>query len=327
MSVVPTTPGQTYKDRRAGLVVFGILQIALGLLAALMSLLIVVGTLAGKAAAPGAAPSRIMVPGALLYLAVAVMFVVLGIGSIRARRWARAILLALSWIWLILGVLTSIGFVAMSPHMLDALPPEQASAKPVVIGCMSVFLGLFFVVLPLAFVLFYRRPNVRATVEAVDAVPRWTDDVPLPLLIFGLWMLSGAFCMMFFGSMYTALPAGPWMLRGVSALSVVLAMAGVMLFIGLGSLKRMRAAWWTALALLVVGMVYGAAFMRKIDVATWYEAMSMPVDRRQLEMMQSMYSSPLFYLFMAVTWVVYLGFLFYLRRYFFGRHDDRMPIR
>ena len=125
-------------------------------------------------------------------------------------------------------------------------------------------------------VLFYRRPNVRATVEAVDAVPRWTDDVPLPLLIFGLWMLSGAFCMMFFGSMYTALPAGPWMLRGVSALSVVLAMAGVMLFIGLGSLKRMRAAWWTALALLVVGSVVVYQVSRVRALSRYYERRPLP---------------------------------------------------
>lgn len=327
MSEVPMTPVQTYKDRRAGLVVFGILQIALGLLAALMSLFMVVGALAGNAAGPQAMPARVMAPTALLYLAVAVMFLVLGIGSIRARRWARAIILALSWMWLILGVLISIGLVVMSPHMFDALGQEQASMKPMIIGCMSVFFGLFFVVLPLIFVLFYRRPNVRATVEAVDAVPRWTDGVPLPLLIFSLWILSGAVCMLFFSSMYTALPVGPWMLRGVSALAPILAIAGVMLFIGIGSLKRMRAAWWTALVLLIVGVVYGAAFMRKIDVAAWYEAMSMPIDPRQMEMMQSMYSSPFFYLSMAVMWALYLGLLLYLRRYFFGGHDDRIPIR
>src|SRR3989442_6468003 len=190
-----------------------------------MSLFMVVGVLAGSAAARGAAQARAMAPAALLYLAVAVTFVVLGIGSIRARRWARAIILALSWMWLIVGVLTSIGFVAMSPRMFDALPPEQASAKPIVIGCMSVFLGLFFVVLPLVFVLFYRGPSVRAIVEAVDAVPRWSDGVPLPLLIFGLWMLSGGLCMLFFGPMYTAFPVGPWMLRGVSALALMLVIA------------------------------------------------------------------------------------------------------
>jgi hypothetical protein len=327
MSVVPTTPVQTYKNRRAGLVVFGILQIALGLLAALMSLFMVVGALAGNAAGPEAPPPRVMAPTALLYFAVAVMFVVLGIGSIRARRWARAIILALSWMWLIVGGMSSIGFVAMSPHMFDALPQEQASMKPVIIGCMSVFFGLFFIVLPLVFVLFYRGPNVRATVEAVDAVPRWTDGMPLPLLVFAFWMLSGALSMMFAGAIYTAFPLGPWMLHGVSSLVLMLAIAGVTVFIGLGSLKRMRAAWWTALVLLVVGVVYGAAFMRKIDVASWYKAMSMPMDPRQLEMVQSMVSSPFFFLWMAVMWALYLGLLLYVRRYFFGGPADSSPHR
>jgi hypothetical protein len=135
-------------------------------------------------------------------------------------------------------------------------------------------------------------------------------------------MLSGALSMMFFGLMYSAFPAGPWMLRGVSALALMLAIAGLMLFIGLGSLKRMRAAWWTALVQLVVGVLYGGAFMRTIDVSAWYKAMSMPIDSRQLEMIQSMVSSPFFYLWMAAVWAVYLGLLIYLRRYFFVRPAD-----
>lgn len=44
--------------------------------------------------------------------------------------------------------------------------------------------------------------------------------------------------------------------------------------------------------------------------------MGVAVDARQIEMMQGMYASPLFYGWMVVFWLAYLGYLVYLRRYF-----------
>src|SRR5207244_6379777 len=126
----------------------------------------------------------------------------------------------LSWMWLITAVLSVITLVVILPKMLDSLPPEQAAAKPFMIGCIAVIFGLFFVLLPGLAILFYRRPAVKATVEALDPVPRWTDR-PLPLLGFAIWMMFGALSLLFCAFSYPSLPVGPWLLRGIAMYALI----------------------------------------------------------------------------------------------------------
>jgi len=45
-----------------------------------------------------------MVPGLMLYVVAAAVLISLGYGSYLARRWARALILVLSWIWLVSGI-------------------------------------------------------------------------------------------------------------------------------------------------------------------------------------------------------------------------------
>jgi hypothetical protein len=250
-----------------------------------------------------------------MYLVMGVAAIVLGIGSTMARRWAQALILVTSWMWLILGVIAMIAVMLLVPQFLGTLPPEQAAAKPVIMGCLSVIFGLFFILLPLAFVLFYRRPNVRATVEARDPVHRWTDDIPLPLLGFGVWMIFGAASMLACGFLYPAFPLGRWMLRGPVVPALILGITALLLFIGIGSLKRMKAAWWAALGMLLIGAAF-TFLLTQTNFPAWYAEIGMPMDARQAAMIQKMYSSPYLFIWMGALWIGYFAFLFYVRRYF-----------
>lgn len=306
-----------HKDRRTGLVLFGILEILIGLFAGLMAFLMVVGLMAGSGT-PGAPPMRMMAPIGVMYLGIAAIFITLGIGSMMALRWARALTLVVSWWWLIIGVLSCVAMVAMLPRMFDTLPAEQAAVKPVMIGCMSVFFGLFFVLLPLGFILFYRRRNVKATVEARDPVRRWTDDVPLPLLAFSVWMILGAAATLLCGFMYPSFPVGRWIIRGAAVPAMMLALALLMLFIGFGMLRRKASAWWAAVGMFVLGAGWGAVFLSGMtNLAAWYRDIGMAVDPRQMEMMEKIYASPLFIGWIFLFWAAYLAFLIYLRRFIF----------
>src|SRR3954469_578396 len=87
-------PLPDYKDRSTGLLIFGILTLLLGCLSGLLVPLMLFGqTVAAKA--PNAPPVNhaAVVPGVIIYGLLAVALVWLGIGSIKARRWARALLL------------------------------------------------------------------------------------------------------------------------------------------------------------------------------------------------------------------------------------------
>ena len=99
--VVATTPAAVvpavadapaYRDRSTGLVIFGIVQIILGLLAALMVPFMVLGAFMSRLSPGGAAmrPSQ-FVSGVATYAFIAAAFLALGIGSVQKKRWARAL--------------------------------------------------------------------------------------------------------------------------------------------------------------------------------------------------------------------------------------------
>ena len=97
-----TVQASDFKDRKVGLVVFGILQIILGGLCALLVPLMILGMIASRTfedVSAAGMSARMMVPGVLFYVIVAVWFIWMGIGSIKARRWARALVLVTSWLY------------------------------------------------------------------------------------------------------------------------------------------------------------------------------------------------------------------------------------
>ncbi len=78
----------SYKDRRTALLVVGILEIVLGLGGWLLTALMLWGV---TMAAQQGMRMVSMVPGLLTYAVGGAIFIVMGIGSIRLRRWARAL--------------------------------------------------------------------------------------------------------------------------------------------------------------------------------------------------------------------------------------------
>jgi hypothetical protein len=325
MTHVPGLYPPAYKNRRAGLIGCGIVQLLFGLLFLGMCAVMVLAMVMGQRAGQPSMPTGMLVYVTVFYVGLAALFATLGIGSMMARRWSRPLILIVSWGWLICGAVASAMMFVIAPLMFDALPPEQGGAKVFAIGCMAVTFGLFGVLVPVTFVLFYRSRDVKATVDNLDPVPRWTDRVPLPLLAFAVWMFFGAASVAASSFMYKALPIGSMMLRGWPALALVWFFVALMAWIGWGTLRRVRAAWWAAIALLLMGVAYGVLFSMHGDYTIFYQAMELPPDPRQMEMMQAMYSSPFFYVWMGVIWAGYLGFLLYIRRYFFSASSERGP--
>jgi len=117
----PTVP--PFKDTSTSLVVFGVLEIILGAVCALMVPLIVVGQMMAPDA--GALPMGQMAAGMGIYLLFGAFFVTIGYGSIRARRWARAIMLVISWIWLVVGLISIVAVWFVLPDVYQAAAKQQ----------------------------------------------------------------------------------------------------------------------------------------------------------------------------------------------------------
>ena len=318
MTELPSSETPEFKNRRPGLIGCGIVHLLFGLMfvgfSALMVLMI---TAMPKAAQQPAMPIGMTVYTSLFYLLLAALFVTLGIGSMMARRWAPPLIQVTSWGWLLCGTLGGAVALLVMPKALATLPNQEPGAAAAAMGCMAVMFGLCGVAVPLAFVLFYRSPHVKKTVEILDPVPRWTDPQPVSMLIFASWMLFGAVSVLLSSFMYKALPIGAFMLRGPAVFLGMAVMATLLFWIAVGTLRRIPAAWWSAIVMLIIGVTWGALMITSTTPERMSEAMGIPFDAQQAAVTQAMYSNPFFFVWIALFWLGYLAFLLYLRRYFF----------
>src|SRR5579863_3679299 len=125
----PSSP-VPYKDRSAGLTVFGILTILLGCFAGLMVLMVFLQTVVVGSPPGSQVNFSIMVPSLTIYGVMAVALVWLGIGSIMARRWARALLLIFSWSWLLVGVVAIVSLAFILPRIIDTINANGPAGQP-----------------------------------------------------------------------------------------------------------------------------------------------------------------------------------------------------
>lgn len=311
-----------FRDRKIGLVVFGILQIILGGLCALAVPFMILGMIASKtfgdvSATPMSA--RLMIPSVLLYFIVAVWFIWMGIGSIKARRWARALVLVTSWLWLISGIGGFVFALAFMPDIYNQmaqtgqLPQEMA----VIMKCaMFGFMTVFYVIVPGALVLFYGSKNVKATCEFRDREVRWTDKCPLPVLalslIFGVWAGS----MLLMGFHGWAIPFFGRILSGIRGAGVSL--VGVLLlgYVALGTYRLRIKAWWCGILVIVAWALSTGITFSRVSLFDFYEKMNFPEQQLDIMKQWDVLQNSTMALFMGLWFVGFLVYFIYTRRYF-----------
>lgn len=326
---LPVPDVSTYTDRGTGLMVFGVFQIILGLLAALMVPLVALGAFMSRLA-PGASmrPGQFL-SGIATYGFIAVALLTLGVGSIQMKRWARALTLVTSWYWLIMGLLVTVMLTAVLPvAMRGALAqmkrsgPNAPSAEmsagimAVILTLMIVFMAFFLVVVPIVFVVFYGRRDVAETCRHRDPVERWTDKTPLPVLGASVVLFTGALYLLQVGLTMPMFPFFGQYLTGVAAAPCFFVVAAVDLYIAVALFRLQPSGWWIAaltvpIRLLSMGITYARA-----DMMQAYSKMGM--SDAQLQMMNA---NPIFRGHILLWWsllsmVFFFGYLLWLKRYF-----------
>src|SRR5881394_2876059 len=106
MEQLPQAPPQSpaphpFKNRRGWLIAFGIVQILIACFFLLMAGFTTFAVSAMPKTNP-APPVSLLYGVGLMYVGVAALFLTIGIGSIRAKNWARITTLVLSWFWLVI---------------------------------------------------------------------------------------------------------------------------------------------------------------------------------------------------------------------------------
>ena len=258
MSSPPHNEDAVYRDRSTGLLVAGVIEILIGGVLALMVPLSLLAWWVSGAQASGLASLRSVLPMMVTYAIFAGVMVWLGIGTIRARRWARTLMLALSRIWLVTGLVSLAITCFTLPGLVrtygaDAGLPSGTLAVVMIIAL--VFAAPVYVLLPGGFLLFFRSPDVAATCRASGPRRQFTDDLPPQIVMLAtLWVLL-AVSVVIMPAYNWAFPFFGRLLSGAAGVA-----PWVVVFVGcfvlaVGSLRRRAWAWWGAIAATIAAAV------------------------------------------------------------------------
>jgi len=335
-TLIPAPTSGAYPDRSTGLQVFGVIQIILGALVALLIPMALLGALMSRKMTGTVMPMGTYLMTCLTYGLLAIVLITLGIGSIRARRWAWALTLILSWFSLIIGVFATVFMTAVLPAAFAVGLRKAAAANPgagdlpagvtaVILTFIIVLFAVFLVAIPLAFVLFYRRQDVEATCKRRDPVDRWTDRCPLPVLAASLLFACAASYYLFlsfttplvpfFGKYLTGIPGG----IGCLVLAAVDGCLAVWFF-------RVRLfGWWVGVISSALRTISAAITFARGDLMQAYSHLGWKPAQ-----IETMSGNPMLRGRLVLWWsllylLVILGYIVWIKRYFHAAPVDVGP--
>jgi hypothetical protein len=312
-----------FKDRKIGLVIFGIIHIIIGIFCALGIPLTIFSMMTASMFDTSVAPPMSigqMILVVILYLLLAVWFVWMGVGSILARKWARALILITSWLWLIGGLLSFIFMLLFLPDIFAPMAMGEEMTKEIVVVIQSIvfgFVAVILVIIPGVFVLFYSSRHVKATCEQRDPQVRWTDRVPLSVITVSSLLGVVAVSMPLLGFYQWAIPFFGFILSGTPGAVVVLIYALIFAYAAWGTYKLQIMAWWCGFVLTVASAVSMGITFSRVSLLDFYEQMNLPNE--SLEMIKEFgvfQNSIMDLLLCEIGYIGFLGFLIYTKRYF-----------
>jgi hypothetical protein len=326
-SPAPVLNTPEYRDRSTGLVVFGVVQIIIGLLAALMIPLAALGAFLTRFS-----PGVSMRPGQFLsgiatYALAAAVLLTLGIGSIQMKRWARALTLVISWYWLITGVLITVLMTVVLPvAMRSTLHAQQNAAGGSAVisaGVMAVILTIiivlaasFLIVVPITLIVFYGKKDVAETCRHRDPVERWTDRLPLPVLGASVVLVAQALYLLSSGLTTPIFPFFGHYLIATPALAWFLALAVLDACLAITFLRVKPVAWWIAVVAASVRLLSMAITFGRADLMQAYAKLGWSDAQLQVLNSSPMVRSHVVLWWSLISSILFFGYVLWLKRYF-----------
>jgi hypothetical protein len=319
-------PDSAHRGWRSGLLVFGIITIVLGglsgCLGAFMPVTLVIPQPTGMPR--GARQVSTVISAALTYVLLAATLIWIGIGSIRAQRWVRPVVLATATMTLISGIFMLVFGAILAPSMMKATPvPGTPAPPPGVVFGTFVVMGLFFfvllVLLPAAYIWFYRKPAVRDALHFYDVVPRWTDDIPIPVLGVSLALLTLG-VMTLLSTLYGVTAQLGTVLHGPTAIAVLAVEGLAALYLSYAVLMRTPASWWATLGLIMLWFIAFGMTAIRTDKYELYRSAGFTEQELSMIRASGVLDSSRAWVGMLPALLLCVGYLLYVRkRYFYSR--------
>jgi hypothetical protein len=326
----PLSPGApAFRDRGTWLMAFGVVQIILGLLAALMVPLVALGTFLSRFAPSGSMRLGQFVSGVATYGFLAVALLALGIGSVQMKRWARALTLVTSWYWLVMGALVTVLLTAVLPVFMRSALGQIRQAGPnapspdVTTGIMAVmltliivFMAFFLVLVPIAFVVFYGRKDVAETCRRRDPVERWTDQTPLPVLGASVVFFVGALYLVLTGLTMPLFPFFGRYLTGVAGSLCLIVVAAIDAYLAVAIFRLKTWGWWLAVLVMPIRLASVAFTYARGDVMQAYAKVGMSDAQLKAINSNPMLRGHVLLWWGLISMMLFFGYIVWLKRYF-----------
>jgi len=283
---LPVVAPPPYKNRRGWLVAFGIFEILIGcVMLGMIALSVFAMRMASAAPAappptiPGVPPPAVvMAIIAVFYGLLAVLFVTVGIGSVQAKRWARMAMLVISWCWLAMGVMGMAMMALIMPAILQNARQQASTPMPesmeltMRVGMLAV-IGVFFILLPLVFVLFYSGKNVKATCENRSGGTPSGPRRPVVVIVVAVWYAMSAVSCVTVLLVIPAFPLFGFVLMGWSARVAAIAVGGLCAWLAWNLYHQRALAWRVAIGWLVIGLVSMLVTQSRLGIVETYRRM------------------------------------------------------
>ncbi len=250
-----------FKDQKGGLVFFGLVKVLFGVVIILffiMTLFTLVLSRSMDSNLTQQLSFSVIIAETFMYFILGASLIILGIGSIKKTRWARALTLIFSWMTFVLGIFISIVFYLAGNYIFSkvaALAQLDSNAVQIVRGFVLLFFIFILVIVPGVFILFYRRNSVIRTVEKYDHKERWTDKCPLPLLALCFILCFTGLFPLFTTSTGLAAPFFCAVIKGLPAAVLLIANAVICIYLAVQIYKKKNRSWYYSLYLYLFWMV------------------------------------------------------------------------
>jgi hypothetical protein len=312
-AAVPATPVPPPR-RGTWITVFGVLDILIGGAVLLCAAVAAFGILMAHSGAfptpTEPPPTGVALLSVVMLLAVAGLFVALGIGTLRLSGWVRITMLVTSGFWLITGVLMSAVLAFMLPGMMKDANAARAA------GLVIVIITFIMVVLPAVLLFFYTRPSTReafarrgAVGGAALAEPARPTSLVLLSILFALGGL-GIFYAPFtkVSVLFGTVVHGALAVTFGVVMSILSAWAGWLLY------RRKLRGWWLGLFISLFSAASISVTLLRADPVKIYQDMGM-----NEQAVQTIINTPLIF---WVSWSIALamvalmiGLLIHVQKY------------
>jgi hypothetical protein len=196
------------------------------------------------------------------YYLIAVVFIPLGYGQLKIRRWAKNLSLSMLWAWLVVGA-------PVTAVALFSLLSIKNYSRITGFGLIAV-LGLLYFVVPWLAIRFYRSRSVKMTFEARDPQRSQIEETPVPILTLGVLLIF-----------YAVIMHVPILLNGLfpffGALLIVALAA-----LAWGALGQRVWAWWGSLACFLLLALSSIATFLSVDYSEVLAKMGLPPTEMEI---------------------------------------------